>query len=65
MPTAEELLADVLRLRVQDDADSACLPIDRLGAGYQTLLRLAILRTYADLVLEDRPSVILLEEPEA
>jgi putative ATP-dependent endonuclease of the OLD family len=66
MPTAEELLADVLRLRVQDDVHSPQLPIDRLGAGYQSLLRIAILRTYADLAPKDsRPSVFLIEEPEA
>jgi len=66
MPTAEELLADVLRLRVQDDVHSPQLPIDRLGAGYQSLLRMAILRTYAELAPENsQPSVFLIEEPEA
>jgi predicted ATP-dependent endonuclease of OLD family len=65
MPTAEELLADVLRLRVQDDVYSPSLPIDRLGFGYQSLLRMAILRTYAELAPEGRPSVFLVEEPEA
>ena len=39
MPTAEELLADVLRLRVQDDVHSPQLPIDRLGAGFAIAMR--------------------------
>lgn len=65
MPTAEELLADVLRLRVQDDVHSPSLPIDRLGFGYQSLLRMAILSTYAELAPEGRPSAFLVEEPEA
>ena len=65
LPTAEELLADVLSLRVQDDAASPVLSVDRLGDGYRSLLRLAILRTYTDLAAEERPSVFLVEEPEA
>ena len=65
LPTAEEMLASALRLRVQDDEYSPRLPIDRLGAGYQSLLRVAILRTYADMAPEDRPAVFLVEEPEA
>ena len=65
MPTAEELLAEILSLRVQDDAASPVLSVDRLGAGYRSLLRLAILRTYAELAEDTRPSVFLIEEPEA
>lgn len=65
MPTAEELLRTALRLRVQDDEHSPVLPVERLGAGYQSLLRLAILRTFAELAPEDRPGVFLIEEPEA
>jgi hypothetical protein len=65
LPTAEELLADVLRLHVQDDAASPVLAVERLGSGYRSLLRLAILRTYADLAEETRPAVFLIEEPEA
>ena len=65
LPTAEELLADVLSLRVQDDAASPVLSVDRLGDGYRSLLRLAILGTYTDLAAEERPSVFLVEEPEA
>ena len=42
LPTAEELLAEVLSLRVQDDAASPVLSVDRLGDGYRSLLRLAI-----------------------
>jgi hypothetical protein len=65
LPTAEELLTDVLSLRVQDDEASPVLSVDRLGDGYRSLLRLAILRTYTDLAAEERPSVFLVEEPEA
>jgi predicted ATPase len=65
LPSAEELLAEVLSLQVQDDAASPVLTIDRLGDGYRSLLRLAILRTYADLATEAKPSVFLVEEPEA
>jgi len=65
LPTAEELLAEVLSLRVQDDAASPVLSVDRLGDGYRSLLRLAILRTYADLAADARPAVFLVEEPEA
>jgi predicted ATPase len=65
LPSAEELLGEVLALRVQDDAASPVLAVDRLGDGYRSLLRLAILRTYADLAAEARPAVFLIEEPEA
>ena len=65
LPTAEELLADILTLHVQDDAASPALSVERLGSGYRSLLRLAILRTYADLADQTRPAVFLIEEPEA
>lgn len=65
LPTAEELLAEILSLRVQDDATGPTLSVDRLGDGYRSLLRLAILRTYTDLAGDARPSVFLIEEPEA
>jgi predicted ATP-dependent endonuclease of OLD family len=65
LPTAEELLAEILSLRVQDDAASPVLSVDRLGAGYRSLLRVAILRTYAELAEDVRPAVFLVEEPEA
>src|SRR3954471_21410305 len=65
LPNAEELLAEALSLRVQDDAASPVLSGDRLGQGYRSLLRLAIMRTYADLAADARPAVFLVEEPEA
>jgi putative ATP-dependent endonuclease of OLD family len=65
LPTAEELLAEILSLRVQDDEASPTLAVDRLGDGYRSLLRLAILRTYTDLAADERPGVFLIEEPEA
>lgn len=65
LPTAEELLADILSLQVRDDAAAPTLSVDRLGDGYRSLLRLAILRTYADLAADAKPSVFLIEEPEA
>jgi putative ATP-dependent endonuclease of OLD family len=65
LPTAEDLLADALRLQVQDEAESPVVPVRQLGSGYQSLLRLAILRTYAELATEDRKAVFLIEEPEA
>lgn len=65
LPTAEELLAEILTLRVQDDAASPTLSVDRLGDGYRSLLRLAILRTYSELATDAEPSIFLIEEPEA
>ena len=65
LPSAEELLAEILSLRVQDDVASPVLSVDSLGDGYRSLLRLAILRTYADLAAEAHPSIFLVEEPEA
>jgi energy-coupling factor transporter ATP-binding protein EcfA2 len=65
MPTAEELLADILALHVQDDVASPVLAVERLGDGYRSLVRLAILRTYADFAEQTRPAVFLIEEPEA
>jgi Overcoming lysogenization defect protein-like, TOPRIM domain/AAA ATPase domain len=65
LPTAEELLAEILSLRIRDDAASPVLSVDRLGGGYRSLLRLAILRTYAELAQDVRPAVFLIEEPEA
>jgi len=64
LPSAEELLADVLSLTVQDDVSSPTLSVDRLGSGYRSLLRLAILRTYAEIAEDARPAVFLVEEPE-
>lgn len=64
LPSAEELLAEVLGLIVQDDVSSPTLAVDRLGSGYRSLLRLAILRTYAEIAQEARPAVFLIEEPE-
>jgi ABC-type hemin transport system ATPase subunit len=65
LPTAEDLLKDALRLQVQDEAGSPVVPVGRLGSGYQSLLRLAILRSYAELAAEERKAVFLMEEPEA
>ncbi len=65
LPTAEDLLADALRLQVQDEADGPIVPVGQLGSGYQSLLRLAVLRTYAELATDERKAVFLVEEPEA
>lgn len=65
MPTAEELLADILTLHVQDDASSPVLAVERLGDGYRSLVRLAILRTYAEFTEHTRPAIFLIEEPDA
>jgi putative ATP-dependent endonuclease of OLD family len=65
MPTAEELLADILTLHVQDDTASPVLAIERLGDGYRSLVRLAILRTYADFAPQTPAAVFFIEEPEA
>jgi predicted ATP-dependent endonuclease of OLD family len=50
---------------VQDDVSSPTLSVDRLGSGYRSLLRLAILRTYAEIAEDVRSAVFLVEEPEA
>jgi putative ATP-dependent endonuclease of OLD family len=65
LPSSEDLLADALRLEVQDEPESPVVPAGRLGAGYQSVLRLAILRTYAELAGDARKAVFLIEEPEA
>jgi putative ATP-dependent endonuclease of OLD family len=65
LPTAEELLAEILSLRVQDDSAGPTLSVERLGDGYRSLLRLAILRTYSDLAADAQPAVFLIEEAEA
>jgi putative ATP-dependent endonuclease of the OLD family len=65
LPPPEELLLSVLRLRVRDEPESAVLPISRLGTGYRSLMRLAILQTYAELAGDDKPAIFVVEEPEA
>lgn len=65
LPSAEDLLADALRLHVQDEAESPVVPVGRLGSGYQSLIRIAVLQSYAQLAPEDRRGVFLVEEPEA
>lgn len=65
LPSSEDLLADALRLDIQDEPRSPVVPVGRLGAGYQSVLRLAILRTYAELADDERKAVFLIEEPEA
>lgn len=65
LPSAEDLLADALRLQAQDAPDAPTVPVAGLGAGYQSLLRLAILRTYSELMADERRAVFLVEEPEA
>lgn len=65
LPSAEELLAESLSLEVQDEPGGPAVHVDRLGAGYRSILRLAVLRSYAELAGEDRKAVFLVEEPEA
>lgn len=65
LPSAEHLLANSLRLDAQDEQESPIVPVDRIGAGYRSVLRLAILRTYAEVAEDARRAVFLIEEPEA
>lgn len=64
-PTLEELWRSISKLRLQDEAESLVVPVEHFGSGYQSLLRLAILETFAELEQAESPSIFLVEEPEA
>lgn len=64
LPPVDELLRTALRLQVQDEEASPTLPVERLGTGYRSLLRVAIVQSYAELTEDDRKAVFLIEEPE-
>ena len=64
-PTAEELLRRLVELRVVDRPGGPALPVDRMGSGYQSLLRLALLETHVELGLGGTSGLYLVEEPEA
>lgn len=65
LPDADELLLRLLDLRVADYDGGPAMPVDRMGAGYQSLLRLALLETHVELGLGGASGVYLIEEPEA
>lgn len=65
LPSADELLRRLLDLRVADRHGVPALPVDRMGSGYQSLLRLALLETHVELGLDSSSGLYLIEEPEA
>jgi hypothetical protein len=65
LPDADELLRRLLDLRVSDFVGGPAMPVRRMGAGYQSLLRLALLETHVELGLGGARGLYLIEEPEA
>jgi predicted ATPase len=65
LPPARDLLRRLLRLEIADDPEIGPLLVDSLGAGYRSLLRIALIQNYVDIGGTDKPAVFLLEEPEA
>lgn len=63
-PTPEQLLGAMLSLEIKDDPARPPLPLDRLGSGYRSILRLAIIRTYREISDDKRIGTFLVEEPE-
>lgn len=64
MPTHQELFAKHIGLQVTERTDLPSFPIDRIGAGYRALLRLAVLQTLLDMKSDGQQSILLIEEPE-
>lgn len=64
LPTHRELFERWVELKIAEMAGGISLPVDRLGSGYRTLLRIAVLETLVEMDDPDRKFVILLEEPE-
>jgi len=63
LPTHREIFEEWVALQISQDAGLPPLPADRLGSGYQSLLRLAVIETL--LALQDKtPCYLLIEEPE-
>ncbi|GEM_PF-1408414 len=64
LPSHREMFEKWIGLQVAEHKDLPPLPVDRLGAGYRALLRLAVLETLLDVSKSDRGIVLLIEEPE-
>jgi putative ATP-dependent endonuclease of the OLD family len=64
LPSHREMFERLIGLQVSEHKDLPALPVDRLGAGYRALLRLAVLETLLDINKSDRGTVLLIEEPE-
>jgi predicted ATP-dependent endonuclease of OLD family len=64
MPSHREMFEKWIGLQVAEHKDLPALPVERLGAGYRALLRLAVLETLLDINKSDRGVVLLIEEPE-
>ncbi len=64
MPSHREMFEKWIGLQVAEHKDLPALPVDRLGAGYRALLRLAVLETLLDINKSERGIVLLIEEPE-
>lgn len=65
LPAADELLRRLLDLRVADRHGGPAMPVERMGSGYQSLVRLALLETHVELGLGGASGLYLIEEPEA
>ncbi len=64
IPEAQELLEELVDLRIREDPSLRAVSLGRIGTGYLSLFRVAVLQ--ALLEVEDRGSAILMiEEPES
>lgn len=64
MPSHREMFERWIGLQVAEHKELPALPVERLGAGYRALLRLAVLETLLDINKSERGIVLLIEEPE-
>jgi predicted ATP-dependent endonuclease of OLD family len=64
MPSHRDIFEKWISLQVAEHKDLPPLPVDRLGAGYRALLRLAVLETLLDVSQSRNGTVLLIEEPE-
>lgn len=64
LPSHRELFERWVALQISEHSELPALPIERLGAGYRALLRLAVLETLLDMKESERTSILLIEEPE-
>ena len=64
LPSHREMFERWIGLQVFEHKDLPPLPVDRLGAGYRALLRLAVLETLLDINKSERGILLLIEEPE-
>lgn len=64
LPSHREMFEKWITLQVSEHTDLPPLSMDRLGAGYRALLRLAVLETLLEINKSNRSTILLIEEPE-